>query len=213
MGSGIIIPLDHSSGYIWLCRILLNKVTKKDERDGTLALIISLLIELLSLGFFDFRSAIPLTVSSFVKGQSKIAFLIFLLVSLYRKGSWSSFRSFSEYNNFEKCSAHCCGEITLSILDLIAPLSGFKWDQKSFAFSVTSDSFSNIVYLPISFTYFSHMFIALLDFMWLLHYIKGFFGSFWRSLAILVNCFLRRVQFTPYQGVFGLLFTWPLFLI
>ena len=45
------------------------------------------------------------------------------------------------FQNFEKCSSHCCGDITFSVLDLIAPLSDLKWDQKSFGFSVRSDSF------------------------------------------------------------------------
>ena len=99
---------------------LLNKVTKKDEEDGRLALIISLLIESWPVAFFAFKSVAPLTFSSLVKGESKTVFLIFLSVSLYRKRYWSSFLSFSEYRNFEKCSTSCCGETTFGVLDLIA---------------------------------------------------------------------------------------------
>ena len=51
------------------------------------------------------------------------------------------FPLFSEYNNFEKCLTHCCGKIAFGVLDLIAPHSDFKWNQKSFGFSVSSDSF------------------------------------------------------------------------
>ena len=51
--------------------------------------------------------------------------------------------------------------------------------------------FLNIVYLPMSLTYFNHVFIALLDFLVLAHYIS-IFGSFWWSLALLVNCFLEE---------------------
>ena len=68
-------------------------------------------------------------------------FLIFLSASSYRKSSKSSFLSFSEYNNFEKCSTPCCGGIIIfDVLDLLAPLSDFKWDQDSFGSSVSSDS-------------------------------------------------------------------------
>ena len=117
---GVIIALDNPSGCIWVCRTLLNKVTKKDEEDGRLALIISLLIESWPVAFFAFKSVAPLTFSSLVKGESKTVFLIFLSVSLYRKRYWSSFLSFSEYRNFEKCSTSCCGETTFGVLDLIA---------------------------------------------------------------------------------------------
>ena len=72
--------------------------------------------------------------------------------------------------------------------------------------------FLNIVYLPMLFTYFNHVFTTLLDFLVLAHYIR-FFGSFCRGIAILVNCFLRQVQFLLYQSFFSFLLTLFLFLI
>lgn len=41
----VIISLDHTYWYVWVCRVLLNNMTKEDEKDGKLSLIISLLIE------------------------------------------------------------------------------------------------------------------------------------------------------------------------
>ena len=193
MGIWVIIHLDHSSGYIWVCRILLNKVTKNDEEDGRLALIISLLRESWPLAFFDFKSVVPLMISSLVKGESKIVFLIFLSASLYRKRSWSSFLSFSEYNSFEKCSTHCCGEITFGVLDLIA-----------FGFSVSSYSswilfISLVAYLFWSCVYNSSWFSS----------IGPLYKGFWILLKELSNSgkwFFKTSAVLTIPSIFGFLF-------
>ena len=48
----VIISLDHTYWYVWVCRVLLNNMTKEDEKDGKLSLIISL------LSFFDFKGLV-----------------------------------------------------------------------------------------------------------------------------------------------------------
>ena len=56
------------------------------------------------------------------------------------------------------------------------------------------------------------MFITLLNFLVLIHYIR-FFWILLKEPSNSVNCFLRRVQFSLYQGFLGFLFTLLLFLI
>ena len=75
------------------------------------------------------------------------------------------------------------GEITFGVLDLIAPLKYFKWDQKSVEFSVRSDSF---LVLFISQFRLLILIICLLYSSWfsgMAHYVR----AFWILLKELSN--------------------------
>ena len=94
-------------------------------------------------------------------------------------------------------------EITFGVFDLIAPLSDFKWDQKSFGFSV-SWQFLNIVYLQMLLTYFNHVFITLLDFLVLAHCIR----LFWilvKELKNPVKLFSKKSTVLTIPRFFGFL--------
>ena len=132
------MPTFHSSGYSFVSRISLKKITKKGKMIGALALIISLFIESSPLALLFLSFFIPFEISSAVNCEIYTLWLSFIKSRL---GIGSGFFTsiFFDSKILEKCSTHLFGKIAFKVSNFSIPLSDFRCDQNCFGLS-TRDS-------------------------------------------------------------------------
>ena len=132
---GVMIPIDHTSGYSLVSSILLNSIVRKGNI-GAASFNISLLLESWPLALLFFNCFIPLEISSAVSGESNNGSTPLIMCSVEELSSWV----FSEWKSLEKCSIQMFGEIALRVLELTLPFGDFRCDQKRFGLSVNDSN-------------------------------------------------------------------------
>ena len=131
LGIRVIIPLDNSSRCIWVCRILLNYIIKKDEEDGKLALIIS--IESWPPAFFDFKTEVPLSNLHLQRESLKYHSLYFYQYHCMEKLFACLSLHFQCITVLKKFSLFY-NKVIFDVIDFIPPLSDFKYNRKILGF-------------------------------------------------------------------------------
>ena len=173
---GVMIPIDHTSGYSLVSSISLNSIVRKINFIGPASFNISLLMESWLLALLSFNCFVPLESFSAVSSESNTGLTPLIMCLAGELSSWV----FSEWKRLEECSTQLFGEIALRVSELTLLFSNFRCDQKRLGLCV-NDSILLILSA-------SHSCLQLLIICYLAM-IQGSFGFFCKVAAKYFSCF------------------------